>query len=104
MRPKLGSLVPHEQAQQLDALGNVSRYTTAQPKGSFVNNSNTFVSALASHGAGALEGVTNVAAHGVPIGTFARKALEGRSAGKAVQRALDPASGLERLKDLKNAP
>jgi hypothetical protein len=104
MRPKLGSLVAPEQAQQLDALGNVSRYTTAQPKGSFVNNSNTFVSALAGHGASALEGVANVAAHWAPVGTFARKALEGRSAGNAVKRALNPASGLDRLEETNKTP
>lgn len=92
MRPKLQSLVPPEQAQQLDTLGNVARYTTAQPKGSFVNNSNTLTGALASHGANVLENV-------VPYGNVIRKGVGMLSDRAAVKRALDPASGLERLKE-----
>lgn len=43
--PRLGDLVSPEHAQQLQQLGNVARLTQAQPRGSFVNNSNTFVAA-----------------------------------------------------------
>lgn len=99
MRPKLQSLVPPEQANQLDTLGKVSRYTTAQPKGSFVNNSNTLVGALAGHGANVLEGVANVKAGGIPVGSMVRGALGKRAEAQAVKRALDPASGLDRLKE-----
>jgi hypothetical protein len=99
MRPKLQSIVPPEQAQQLDTLGKVSRYTTAQPKGSFVNNSNTLVGALAGHGANVLEGVANVKAGGIPVGSMVRGALGKRAEAQAVKRALDPASGLENLKE-----
>ena len=99
MRPKLQSIVPPEQANQLDTLGKVSRYTTAQPKGSFVNNSNTLVGALAGHGANVLEGVANVKAGGIPVGTMVRGAFGKRAEANAVKRALDPASGLEKLKE-----
>jgi hypothetical protein len=99
MRDRLKSIIPPEQQQQLDTLGNVARYTTAQPKGSYVNNSNTLVGALASHGANALEGVANVKAGGLPVGTLIRGAVNKRSDANAVKRALDPASGLERLKE-----
>jgi hypothetical protein len=98
LRPKMGSLLAPEQAQQLDTLGNVARYTMAQPRGSFVNNSNTLVGALAGHGAGALEGMANVAAKGIPVGTMIRRGLENRAAGNMVKRALNPASGLDQLK------
>ena len=99
MRPKLQSIVPPEQANQLDTLGKVSRYTTAQPKGSFVNNSNTLVGALAGHGANVLEGVANVKAGGIPVGSMVRGAFGKRAEANAVKRALDPSSGLERLKE-----
>ena len=92
MRPKLQYLVPPEQAEQLDTLGKVARYTTAQPKGSFVNNSNTLTGALASHGANILENV-------VPYGNVIRKGANMISDKNSVKRALDPASGLERLKE-----
>jgi hypothetical protein len=92
IRPKLQYLLPPEQAQQLDTLGNVARYTTAQPKGSFVNNSNTLTGALASHGANILENV-------VPYGNVIRKGANMLSDKNTVKRALDPASGLERLKE-----
>jgi hypothetical protein len=99
LRPKAGSLLPPEQANQLDALGNVARYTQFQPRGSFVNNSNTLVGALASHGANALEGMANVKAGGIPVGSIVRRAVGKRAEEAAVKRALDPASGLERLKE-----
>lgn len=99
MRPKASSLLPPEQINQLDALGNVARYTQFQPRGSFVNNSNTLVGALASHGANALEGMANVKAGGIPVGSIVRKAIGKRAEEAAVKRALDPASGLERLKE-----
>jgi hypothetical protein len=104
LHPKMGSLLPPEQAQQLDTLGNVARYTQAQPRGSFVNNSNTLVGSLAGHGAGALEGMANVAAKGIPVGTLIRRGLENRAAGNTVKRALNPSSGLDRLTETNNAP
>ena len=48
LRPKLNDLVQPEQAAHLEALGNVARYTMEQPEGSYVNNSNTQVSAAAA--------------------------------------------------------
>ena len=92
MRPKLQYLIPPEQAQALDTLGKVARYTTAQPKGSFVNTSNTLTGALAAHGANVLE-------NAIPYGNVIRKAGAMISDKAAVKRALDPASGLDRLKE-----
>jgi hypothetical protein len=92
MRPKLQYLVPPEQAQHLDTLGNVARYTTAQPKGSFVNNSNTLTGALASGAGTVMENV-------VPGGPLLRKGANMLMDRNAVKRALDPASGLEKLKE-----
>jgi hypothetical protein len=97
LQPKAGVLFDPKTADQLQTLGNVARYTQFQPKGSFVNNSNTFVSQAAEHGKGALEGAINLKASGIPIGTWGRKVLEGRSMNKAVERALAPGAGLSNL-------
>lgn len=92
--PKLGSLVKPQLAEQLNTLGNVARYTQFQPAGSFVNNSNTFVAGAAQYGAGALEGAANVAAHGIPIGTWARRGAQHVMQGRQVQQALAPGAGI----------
>lgn len=97
LSPKLGSLLDPQTVEQLETLGNVARYTQAQPKGSFVNNSNTLVGALASHAAGAAESVANVGAKGFPIGTITRKVLQNRADAKAAQQILKPYGGLTDL-------
>lgn len=97
LSPKLGSLVDPKTIETLETLGNVARYTQAQPRGSFVNNSNTLVGAMASHAASAAEGLANVKAGGIPVGTFARKALENRSAKKFAKETMTPYGGLDRL-------
>lgn len=99
LSPKLGSLVDPKTVEQLETLGNVARYTQAQPKGSFVNNSNTLVGALASHAAGAAEGIANVKAGGIPVGTIIRKAVENRSASKIAKETMTPYGGLTKLSD-----
>jgi hypothetical protein len=67
-------------AQHLRTLGNVAGYTQFQPRGSFVNNSNTTV---AQRAASALEHTANVIGggkFGLPIGTMVRnKAQELKS-------------------------
>jgi len=95
--PKLQALVSPQTAEQLQALGNVARHTQFQPRGSFVNNSNTFVAAAADKAAGALEGAANVAAHGIPVGTWGRSVIGKIRAGKAVERSIRPGAGLENL-------
>jgi hypothetical protein len=97
MAPNLRSLFPATVAEQLEKLGNVARYTTAQPRGSFVNNSNTFVAGAADYGAGALEGVANVAAGGVPVGTWTRQAVSEARGKRAARRSTAPGAGLDRL-------
>jgi hypothetical protein len=97
LSPKIQALLPAQAAENLEKLGNVARYTTAQPKGSFVNNSNTFVAGAADYGAGALEGMVNVAAQGVPIGTWGRKAIENARSGGKVRQSLTPGAGLGNL-------
>ena len=95
--PKLNALVDPKTAEQLSTLGNVARYTQFQPRGSFVNNSNTLVSQAADYGAGALEGAANVAAHGIPVGTWARKGMQSLGAAKTARQSVSPGAGLDRL-------
>lgn len=97
MSPNLKSLLPPKAVEQLEQLGRVSGYTTYQPRGSFVNNSNTFVAGAREAAAGAAEGAANVAAYGIPVGTWTRKALQKRAIGRDVNRSLAPGAGLDKL-------
>jgi hypothetical protein len=93
--PRARQLLPTETAEMLERLGNVARYTQVQPRGSFVNNSNTFTSAMGEHVGNVLEGVANVSAGGVPVGTYARKRLQGRAERKFVEESIKPGAGIE---------
>lgn len=97
LSPKFPSLFEHGARDQLETLGNVARYTQFQPRGSFVNNSNTFTAAAAEHAKDALEGAVNVAAHGVPVGTWVRKGLQGKAARDFVRESLRPGAGIEEV-------
>jgi len=98
--PRLLELVDGETAQQLRALGNVARYTQAQPRGSYVNQSNTFVAGAKEMAKGGLEKAANVAGFGVvPIGTMTREALANRAAAKQTKESLKPGAGTK-LSDL----
>lgn len=100
---KMSSLVDPATAEHLSTLGNVARYTQAQPKGSFVNNSNTLTGALADHAAGVMEGAGNLLGGGiVPVGTIVRKASQARSAARATEKSLAPGAGISRLSDVAN--
>lgn len=95
VRPKLGELFSPEHARQVQTLGNVSRYTQAQPRGSFVNNSNTLVAGITDVAKNAMEGAANYAAFGVPVGTFARKVIQNKSQANTVKKALEPGAGVK---------
>jgi hypothetical protein len=92
LEPKLQSLFDAKTVENLRKLGRVSDYTTAQPRGSYVNNSNTFVAGAADHAAQAAEGMANVAALGVPIGTWTGNAIRAAKSGKT----LKPGAGVRR--------
>ena len=88
---------------QLRTLGNVAAYTQFQPRGSFVNNSNTLVGYLANKAAGGAEQVGNIAglkfAGGVPVGTMVRQAVQKSKEKSRIERALQPGAG-STLQDL----
>lgn len=94
--PKLRHLISPEHAETVEKLGNVARYTQAQPRGAFVNNSNTFVSAAAEHAGNLAEGVIDRAT-GLPLASMARSALSKRGQKAAVRSMLKPGAGLDVL-------
>lgn len=98
--PKLLDLVDGETAQQLKALGNVARYTQAQPRGSYVNQSNTFVAGAKELAKSGVEKGLNAAGLGViPVGTMTREALAKRAASQQTKESLKPGAGTK-LSDL----
>lgn len=94
--PKLGYLLEPKIAEQAKNLGDVARWTQEQPRGSFVNNSNTMVAAGAEAAKGLMEGALNLKTGGIG-GTLLRKKLAGRAEQKAAERALMTGAGLTRL-------
>ena len=85
-----------EDAQQIKDLAKTGQLIEARPRGSFVNESNTSVSQMASkYAKGAAEAGVNVAAKGLPIGTIGRQFLERRAANKQVAETLKPGAGVK---------
>lgn len=99
LEPKLLSLLDAKTAETVRNLGDVARYTQVQPRGSFVNNSNTFTAA-AGHVEDVLEKVTNAKAGGIPIGTWMRQNITDRNAAKRAEESFKPGAGLTKLSDL----
>lgn len=73
-------------------IGNVANYTQNLSRGGYANTSHTFVAEKAAEIG---EHAINAAAHGLPVGTVARKFLANRSRAAAVREALKPGAGLE---------
>lgn len=87
---KIDLLVDKPTADLLHQVGNVARYTQFQPRGSFVNNSNTAVAALASGAKTTAEHSANMMAHGIPIGTAIAKTAEYFGAKNTAEKAMNP--------------
>jgi hypothetical protein len=87
-------------ASQLKTLGNVARYTQAQPRGAFVNNSNTLVGALAEkakQGIGvAAEGGLNMAVPFLQLGTTVKEMRARRANEAEVRKALEIGAGVKK--------
>lgn len=99
----LNEIFTPESASKLKTLGNVARYTQAQPRGAFVNNSNTLVGALAERakqltGKVAEQGL-NYAVPGVQLGTSLMEMRARRAAAAESKKALEVGAGTK-LKDI----
>lgn len=98
----LNVVMDAESVQKLKSLGNVAAYIQNQPKGSFVNNSNSAVAFLADKAASAMEGMANVVGggkFGLPVGTMIRSKAQEIKARKEAEKSLRPEAGVE-LKDI----
>jgi hypothetical protein len=93
LRPKLDSLFDPVAAQQVETLGKVARYTQEQPRGSYVNNSNTFTAAVKGTAKAAVGGALNKATYGLS-GALGDAMEKGRAKG-AVEESLKPAAGVK---------
>lgn len=95
----LNMIFNQEAASQLKTLGNVARYTQAQPRGAFVNNSNTLVGALAEKaGKGVAMGVEsglNLAVPGLQLGTSVMEMRARRAAEAQTKKALETGAGIK---------
>jgi hypothetical protein len=101
LNPKANLVLDARTIDTLSKLRNVAGYTTFQPRGSFVNNSNTMVASAAKYGAQALEGATNVAFGGIPVGTWAGNAVRSAGTRKLIRSSLQPGAGLVPPKGVK---
>lgn len=93
----LNAIFNPEASTQLKNLGNVARYTQFQPKGSFVNNSNTLVGALANHAASVAEMAVNAplgGKYGIPVGSIIRGKIQEVKSAKETEKSLAPGAGI----------
>lgn len=95
---KLPLIFDGETSTGLKTLGNVARYTQAQPRGSFVNNSNTLVGALAERAATltktGIEQGLNIGVPGLQLGSQIMEMRARRAAAKETEKALAPGAGI----------
>lgn len=101
--PKLLAIVGPEVEKQLKTLGNVARYTQVRPKGSYVNESNTFTASLGEKAKAGAEQAVNLgsvkAGIPLPLGSMVREQLAKRSEAKQLKQSLQHGAGVQ-LKDI----
>lgn len=95
--PKLGDLVGPDAAQQLQQVGRVAKYTSAQPRGSYVNNANTFVGQLSDMGKAGLSSFAATKTLGAS--KVLEKGIEAIKSSAAAKRATSPGAGIA-IKDM----
>lgn len=85
--PKANLVFDATTAETLEKLRNVANYTTAQPRGSFVNNSNTLVG-----------GLSRRLVSKVPGGPLALEVIDSAGTGRRMRSALKPGAGIAQPK------
>jgi hypothetical protein len=99
LEEKLKAGAKPETVEDLRVLGDVLYKTKAQPTGSFVNNSNTFVAQLAQQGGGMATRAADVAlaAKGLPpIASGAAGKIGQMFEAKKMKRRLEPGAGVKK--------
>ena len=99
--PKILAIVGPEVNSQLKALGKTARNIQERPAGAFVNESNTFTSAMAEKGKNAAEIGLNYTLGGnvIPVGSIARSAIHNVKEAQKIKESLKPGAGIK-LKDI----
>lgn len=92
--PRLANLVPAKTAEILQQLGNFARNAQMRPKGSYVNESNTYVAGAKEGAKNLLESGLNTVVPGAQLGTTARKRRAAARDKARASRAIDPAQYL----------
>lgn len=87
-----GAIFDPESQLKLKTLGNVAAYTQFQPRGAFVNNSNSVVGYLANK-AEQVGNVIGLGKYGIPIGTIARQKIKSSKEKRFAKEALEPGAG-----------
>jgi hypothetical protein len=100
IEPKADLLLDPKSAQQAKSLGNVAKYTQAQVRGNFINNSNTFTAWAGGKVISAGEKALNMAVPFAGLGTETREFLANRAASNAAKKSLAPGAGLTRIQDI----
>lgn len=101
---KLRAVLGPDASQTLEKLGNVARYTQEQPRGSYVNNSNTAVTLMGHAGSlvkGGIERGVNAVIPGAGLGSWGREALAASANAKNVRQSLELGAGLKGLDRLR---
>ena len=98
LTPKLDILMDPASAATVQQVGNVAKYTTVQPKGSFVNNSNTLVGMGLDVAKNRIGDALNTATLGA-TGTIAGIA-KGIGQVRSAKAATAPGAGITKLSDL----
>ena len=94
LEPHMDELLDPASAENVRKLGNVARYQQMQPKGSYVNNSNTFTAGAAK----LAEHAANLAPipYAPQLHSLISKTLEKNSAAARVRKALEPGAGIDK--------
>ena len=91
--PKLDVLVDPDSAAKLQQVGDVAGYVTIQPRGSFVNNSNTLVGAAGEAGANAARSFLAIKTLGASEGAIS--AIQSGRAARQAKASVAPGAGVD---------
>lgn len=100
--PKADAVLDPNSTQLVQQVGKVAKYTTAQPKGSFVNNSNTLVGVGLDVAKRGLSNMANVATGG--LSGVAQDMAATAKANKAAKASTAPGAGVDSPKKLSDLP
>ena len=102
LAPKYDAMLDPGSESQVQQVGRVAKYTSAQPKGSYVNNSNTTTAAVGQVGLDFAKQV--LAAKTLGASKVLGGLLDTARTGNAAKASIAPGSGVGKLSDLIGPP